>query len=292
MSTRDSALTPAAISSTAPEPSIFKIGQYCSDLSIDEGVGECATNKFYGSEVAIENGTRITSAVQKSLLPMLFKILNDDNNSSFCLFFSSIKSWLISRLVNDVAIKSLHRVPNNHSCCDVKLLGRNVRKQIQYLISSAIKKALCGISLPLMNTNSKKAESRLPSPSDELDYSVKFATFYLIRILQQALCNIIIHWFPLLEIDANSKSHGDIQAENGIHYVLNFVNEKYLVLLSSIDGGKGTNSKTLPSARDFFKPLWDALNKESRNILESPSLILKTTPLRAAARAFKLKCHR
>jgi hypothetical protein len=110
----------------------------------------------------------------------------------------------------------------------------------------------------------------------------------MIQILQQTLCNIITHWFPLIDIDTHSDSLGDGQAETGIHYVLNFINEKYLVLLSSIDNVGESSSEPLSSAKDFFKPIWEALNAEARSIIESPSMMLSTMPLRAAARAYQL----
>ena len=132
-------------------------------------------------------------------------------------------------------------------------------------------------------------KSSLSSQSNALDCSVKFARVYLVHILQQTLCNIILHWFPLIDIDTNLNSSSDDQAENAIHCVLNFINDKYLVLLSSIEKIEEASSEKPLSAGAFFKPIWEALNKESKNnIIESPSLMLMTMPLRAAARAYQL----
>lgn len=247
--------------SSATESSILELDRCFLDSPKEEGKEGKNAKK-----VAKENEGRLARAVEKGVLPILLKILSDmedkDNDSPFYVFFSATKSSLVSRLVKDIAID---RSSNSSLSSD-----------LQNMISTAISRALEDVSIPLLN----KDESPLQSSAEALDSSVKFARIYLVRILQQALCNIITYWFPLIDLDTNSDS------ETGIHYVLNFINDKYLVLLSSMDVDQ-TNSES-PSAKDLFKLIWEALRMDSRNIIESPSLMLLTMPLRAAALAYQL----
>ena len=285
------------------EQPILEIDHCFSDTSKDqEKEEEKYTAKNKSSKVTIENEGRLARVVEKGVLPVLVKILNNDedggnDNDSLYLFFSSIKSRLISKLINDVAIQPLQHGQNSSNG---KSLNSNLRQQLQNLVSTAIKNALGGISIPLLNKgNSSGCDD--DSGNNGTSLAFRFASVYLVQILQQALCNIIIYWFPLIDVDTNSNSSSDGQAETGIHCVLNFINEKYLVLLSSIENAEEATSSSssssssepsLSSAKAFFKPVWEALNNtntESRsNIIELPSLMLSTLPLRAAARAYEL----
>lgn len=255
-------------SSSGTESSILELDRCLLDLPKEEAKEEINVKK-----VAKENEGRLARAVEKGVLPILLKILSDtedkDNDTLFCLFFSATKSSLVSTLAKDIAI---NRSSNS-----------SLSNNIQNLISAAIRRALEGVSIPLFN----KDVPPLQSSSEALDFSVRFSRKYLVQILQQALCNIIIYWFPLIDLETNSVLSSDGQAETGIHYVLNFINDKYLVLLSSMENVDQTTSES-PSAKHLFKKIWEALRTDSRNIIESPSLMLLTMPLRAAARAYQL----
>ena len=201
-----------------------------------------------------ENEGRLARAVEKGLLPMLTEILKEN---SFCLFFSSAKSSLISKLI-DVAILHL----DNSS---------NLRKQLQGLISTAISNSLDGVAIPILKKNNKFEDNQ------SADVSTRFANVYLVKILQRTLCNLIVYWLPLIPLDSS-------EGENGIHSVLNFINDKYLMILSSIVDKNNESS----SAKTLFEPVWDGLNRDERKFVESPSLMMLTMPLRAAARAYQL----
>ena len=229
--------------------------------------------KSQTNRVATENAGRLTRIVEKGILPLLTKILNPtENEDSFHLFFSTSKSRLISRLIQDAAFRPLQQGEKSIPESDPSSRNSSVQQQLQRLVNAAIQKSLENVSIPLLNK-----ESGGDNTSEGLDCSIKYARLYQIQILQQTLCNMILHWFPLIDLDVDSGS------ESGIHFVLNFINDKYLVLLSSMD-----NSNEEQSAKDFFKQIWEALNADSRNIIESPSLMLLTMPLRAAARAYQL----
>jgi len=247
------------------------------------------------SKIEKENAGRLARAVDKGVLPILVNILSDekdkDHDNSFYLFFSTTKSLLLSRLANDALQQGVNRSRIDHG--GNTALNRN----LQNLISNAIKRALEDVSIPLLNkcddkataeNNADKKESLVESPSEALDYSVRFSRLYLVQILQQFLCNIIMDWFPLLDLDIDSDSNGDEPTETGIHFVLTFLNDKYLVLISSMVASPAADSLESPSAKDCFQPIWQALRADSRNILESPSLMLLTMPLRAAALAYQL----
>jgi hypothetical protein len=55
-----------------------------------------------------------------------------------------------------------------------------------------------------------------------------------------------------------------------------------LMLLSSLGSGESSLSK------EVFSSIWKALSRDSRKLLENPSLLLMTTPLRAARFAYQL----
>jgi len=192
----------------------------------------------------------LTRAVEKSLIPIITEMLK---GSSFCLFFSSSKTFLVSKLI-DVAIRHLHK-------------SSSLKVKIKDLISTAIKNSLDRIAIPILKRNFKDNECAA--------ISIKFASTFLIKILQRALCNVIIYWFPLIPLDSS-------EGENSLHFVLNFINDKFLIILSSLDNNESLVAKTL------FAPVWNALIRDQRKIIESPSLILLTMPLRAAAHAYQL----
>jgi hypothetical protein len=56
------------------------------------------------------------------------------------------------------------------------------------------------------------------------------------------------------------------------------------MILSSIVDKNNESS----SAKTSFEPVWDALNRDERKFVESPSLMMLTMPLRAAAHAYQL----
>ena len=278
----------------ASQRSILKLDDCILDSSYENDVDESDTKKSKTSKVARENAGRLARASEKGVLPMLVKILNDnenkgednDSDSPFYLFFSTTKSFLISKLIKDAAIRPLQQGKLSSSDSG-KSLGSNLQQQLQRLISAAIQKSLEEISIPLVNKDLNDDgffDGDKSLPSEALGCSIRFAQMYQVQILQQALCNIITYWFPLIEFDANSDSN----SETGIHCVLNFINDKYLVLLSSMENIGETAAAPPSTAKYFFKRIWEALHTDSRNIIESPSLMLLTMPLRAAARAYQL----
>ncbi|KAG7373207.1 hypothetical protein IV203_033931 [Nitzschia inconspicua] len=197
----------------------------------------------------------IQRSVEKSLVPMLSSILQ--THPSALLFLSRNKSYLMSRLMQ-LAVRSLPESP------------RTVQN-LEKAVSEAIARALDGIAIPIVN---QVDESTVKISS--LAQSSKFATTYLAQILGEMLYNMIFYWFPLLPLEAT------IEGTDGLHAVLNFINEKFLMLLSSLDKKEDHRSKQL------FSVLWQALRQDQRNLLEAPSLLLLTLPLRAAGRAYQL----
>jgi hypothetical protein len=211
-------------------------------------------NQGVDKRMVKENEGRLARAVEKGLLPMLTEILKEN---FFCLFFSSTKSSLISKLIGS-AILHLHNSSSH-------------RIQLQVLISTAIANSLDGIAIPILKKNDKFEDNQ------SADVSTRFANVYLVKILQRTLCNMIVYWLPLIPLDSSD-------GENGIHSVLNFINDKYLMILSSIVDKNNESS----SAKTSFEPVWDALNRDERKFVESPSLMMLTMPLRAAAHAYQL----
>eukprot|EP00536_Pseudo-nitzschia_multiseries_P000700 jgi/Psemu1/321744/estExt_fgenesh1_pg.C_90003 len=253
-----------------------------------------------------ENEGRIARSVEKSLLPMLEGILEGDDGSQtngkisagdgdpFGLFYSSTKSLLLSQLVAD-AMRHLPRGPNGGSS------SSSLRQRLEKALSSAIQRALDGVAIPILKGNNDSQTNR--EKSDREDLSVRYACTYQAETLRQTLCNIIDHWLPLIALDdtdadtdagtgTDTSSNGD-PPENGIHAVLNFINDKYLMLLSSLENvheHEATPEASSPplSAKSLFEPVWEALHRDARNIVDSPSLMLVTMPLRAAALAYQL----
>lgn len=276
----------------------LEINRCLLDSSNKQDTKEMETDKTKTSKVIKENEGRLTRTVEKGLLTMLVKIFNNekDNESSLYLFFSSAKSSLISKLIHEVAVQSLQKLQNSSSDDDSSISSNSKSKSLRYklqnLVSTAIKNALDGISIPLLikdsNDTGRNSGGNNSSPTEALDCSIIFASVYQVRIIQQTLCNIIVDWFPLIDADTNSISSDDGEEENAIHYVLKFISEKYLVLLSSIENTEKTPSEAPLKATAFFKPIWEALQADPRNIVESPSLMMLSMPLRAAARAYRL----
>ena len=194
---------------------------------------------------SVEHINRNERAVEKSLLPIIAEILG---GSSFCLFFSSSKTVLIANLINVTKLQ----LQNSSS----------TQAKIQALIYTAISTSFGSVAIPIPRRNVET--------NKDAAVSIRFASMHLVKILQRMLCNIITHWFPLISLDSP-------EGENSIHFVLNFINDKYLIILSSLD-----------TAKTLFAPIWNALNKDSRKIVESPSLMMLTMPLRAAAHAYQL----
>ena len=286
----------ATNSDVSPPYSILEINECSLDASNDRNLnkeGKIDPKKLEKSTT--ENRKRIARAVEKGVFPMLVEMLKndadrDEDDSSFFLFSSPEKSSLIAGFIRDVAIRPLQSNSSESS-------SSNLLQKVRDLVSITIKNALDGVAIPLLNKQSggpvrddeRNSGSSLPPQTKKTDCSVVFASFHLVRILQQTLCNIIVHWFPLMARYDTEAENGE--AESGIHHLLNFVNNKYLVLLSSIEntGDRSSSSENGQLTwEEFFKPVWEALNREPTNIIESPSLMLLTMPLRAAAHAYNL----
>jgi len=248
--------------------------------------------------MATENQGRFARAVEKGVLPMIIEILKEKN--TFCLFYSSTKSSLISKLIDD-AIPHLRRIQNSSltSSSDRDLQQQQQEKTIENLISTAIANCLDGVAIPILKSSSISSNSKFEKEEDDnnnnnnnneptttvtvaTEVSIRFASVYLVQILQRTLCNIIIYWLPLIPLVSSISKE-----ENGIHYVFNFINDKYLQILSSVGGNNNESSSSL-SAKSLFVPVWNAIHMDDRKIIDSPSLMLLTMPLRAAAHAYQL----
>jgi hypothetical protein len=198
-------------------------------------------------------------AVEKGLLPILLDIM--DKSPSANLFLSKKNAQLFSTLVG------LARTWIKASS--------KLSAQLQRAISDSMIDVLNGIAIPIMNDNHQSnndGESRSTA-----SLAINFAKTHIAQILQEMLCNMIIYWFPLLSLDSAVDN-----GENGIHFVLNFINDTFLMLLSSLGSGESSLSK------EVFSSIWKALSRDSRKLLENPSLLLMTTPLRAARFAYQL----
>ena len=277
--------------SLSPLCSIMELDKCLLNNDHHQDQDEVNANKTKTDKITTENAGRLVRTVEKGVLPMLAEMLKNDKNNSFCLFLSSVKSSLISKLISDVTIRRPQQVQsndndNNSSSSSNSSSSNSLNMQLQNLVSTAIKNALDGVAIPILKKKNNNDESS--SSLEAAGCSTKFVSVYLVEMLQQALCNMIIHWLPLVPLEnSDSLSSDNDEAENGIHFVLNFINDKYLMLLSSL-GNNDEASSWPKKAKTLFKPVWEALNKDSRNIVESPSLMLLTMPLRAAAHAYQL----
>ena len=198
-------------------------------------------------------------AVEKGLLPILFDIFK--KSPSVNLFLSKKNAKLISSLAG-LASTWIKGSPK-------------LSAQLQRAISDSMMGVLNGIAIPVMNDNHHSNNEEESGSAGSL--AIKFAKDYIVQILQEILCNMITYWFPLLPLDSAVDD-----GENGIHFVLNFINDTFLMLLSSLGSGESSLNK------EVFSSIWKALNHDPRKLLENPSLLLMTTPLRAAKFAYQL----
>jgi hypothetical protein len=189
-------------------------------------------------------------AVEKSLYPFVKGAL--ENYSSCGVFLSQEKSAMMSTLVNTTK----------------NYLGP-LSKQLEKTLSDAIVKTLDAIAIPILNTNFSNVTKYTGAIQE---FSINFSTTHLVEIIQKMLCNMILHWCPLLAFETEDSN-------NGIHAVLTFISEKFLMLLSATDKEK---------SKEFFGAVWQALKNDPRNVVESPLLLVTTMPLRAAACAYGL----
>jgi hypothetical protein len=211
----------------------------------------------------------IEQSVKKGLLPMLTDMFQ--TYPVTLLFLSRKKSQYLSHLVQWTRQK----------------LQQSTRQlsDLENSIVEAIAKTLDGFSIPILN------QSKVTDKSPMLQQSIQFARVDLVRILQRILSNIILFWFPLLSLDTTTKTTTAAAADsttNGIHIVLNFINERFLMLLSSLDKYASNDSDSTLEIKQAFHVVWQALQEDSRNLLESPSLFLMTMPLRAAGYAYQV----
>ena len=189
-------------------------------------------------------------ALEKSVIPFLKGSM--ETYPACALFLSQKKSEMMSNLVS---------VARNHSKGQTKILEK--------AICDAVVKSLDAVAVPILNNTSPEVENDAGATAE---FALQFSKNYLVGILQEMLCNMINYWFPLLTLESEDSN-------NGIHAVLTFANEKFLMLLSSIENDESRHS---------FEAVWQALRKDPRNLLASPSLLLMTMPLRAAATAYGL----
>jgi hypothetical protein len=243
-------------------------------------VGESRSNAIDGF------GDILGRTLDKSCIPTLTYILN--KAPSF-IFVSSQKSRTMTDFL-DLLLTHLKRTsssssPNNHHCLDTLRI-------LQTSISKAIVQSLDGIAIPILERRTQEdrpnqgpAMSLNPNNiEDTIQVSLNFAQSYVVEIIQEMLCNIVFYWFKFLPIEndqqKNNLNNDGESALDGIQYVLNFLNDKFLMLLSSL--------VDTDFAGNAFRAIWNALNHDPRKPLEEPSLMLMTMPLRAAAHVYLL----
>jgi hypothetical protein len=215
-------------------------------------------NNFLTNQVTAiekEDHESFQRAVEKSLLPVILDLFRKSPNINVFLLRNNSRHLsslvgLTSKWIED---------------------SQNHLAQLHNVISDSMKDVLNGIAIPVLKIdhNANNEEDGFTE-----SFAVKFANQYIVQIVQELLCNMIMDWFPLLPLDEDG-------GENGIHFVLNFINDKLLMLLSSLGSGESSLNK------EVFGSVWKALKHDSRKLLENPSLMLITTPLRAAKFAYQ-----
>jgi hypothetical protein len=211
-----------------------------------------------GEESVDQRKEYLGRSVEKGVLPMLTSILQ--TNPSILLFLSRKRTQWMSKLVQ-LSVRNMQESPN-------------LVLELEKVISDALAKVLDGIVIPILNPQDGTVEA-----NQNFAQAERFSSVYLAQMVGEMLSNMVLCWFPLLSLE-------NAEGMNGISAVLSFVNEKFLMLLSSLDKQSTENSTN--QSKQVFSAIWQALRKDSRNLLEAPSLLLVTMPLRAAGRAYQL----
>lgn len=192
-------------------------------------------------------------ALSKSFLPMIVEFLKAGSSPLF-LFLSFEKSKIITDFL-ELTSQHLEHAP-------FKL------RSLQDTVSNAIARSLDEIAIPILWQGADKEGLEI---NDEVMISMTYAKSYIVTIIREMLCNIITHWFRLLPLDSETSV--------GIPGVFSFMNDSFLMLLSSVEHEVAGKS---------FRAVWQALNDDPRQPLQSSAFMLMTTPLRAAAQVYQV----
>jgi len=149
-----------------------------------------------------------------------------------------------------------------------------VWKVLYNLLTSYSKKTLTEMAIPIIRKETS-AHVHVPEESVEEVEEARNCTWGQMYRIKRVLCNLITHWAPIMHED-----------EAFIDIILHFTSNKFLFLLSSLNGMEQDDLAESPT--DVFCAVYHALCQTGW--LEYPEYLLLAAPIRAAAAAFGIEC--
>jgi len=211
---------------------------------------------------ALESGTMDQPAVerlfQKCVQPAIADILDKEGIN----LVSSKQARSFSTFVSHLQ-KLLHE-------------ESDVWKELRKNLTSYTEKSLSEMAIPMIRKETT-VHTHVPEESiEEVDEARHAATWGQMLRIKRVLCNLLIHWAPIMQDD-----------EAFIDFMLHFISNKFLFLLSSL---KGLDRDPLSeSPADVFGAVYQALCPAGW--LDYPEYMLQAVPIKAAATAFGIECE-
>lgn len=152
----------------------------------------------------------------------------------------------------------------------------SVWKKLDSRLTSYSKKILTEMAIPIIRKETSE-HAHVPEESVDEVEEARSCTWGQMYRIKRVLCNLITHWAPIMHDD-----------EAFIDIILHFISNKFLFLLSSLNGMEQDDLAESPT--DVFCAVYQTLC--SAGWLEYPEYMLLAAPIRAAGAAFGIECEK
>jgi len=190
-------------------------------------------------------------------------------HNHIALVLEILKEWPSGCFISSKRSKALCQTVM--ACAERIDKNTKTYSRIQQAVCMSIEKALGRISIVILKKDFDPRDVGGILPKEQVEYALQYACSEQAKWTQHLLMNIMDHWLIALQ----SSPHYEAAMER----ILQFVSESFLHLLSSMD-------KDIASM--VFCPIWTTLCKSHTKVIESPTFVVQSASIRAAAIAYGL----